>query len=344
MFDSPWKVRRLPAIYGALGFPSLRARSHLPESRPVRILGMAYFLGIDGGGTKTRSIVGDEDSELGAGSSGSSKVQRVGVASARGSLSAAIHQACLQAGISPREIARTSAGVTGAGRPEIAAVIRELISSVAGGEIEISTDVDIAFEDAFGSDPGILVIAGTGAIALGRNSRGQTARAGGLGFPVSDEGSGYWIGVEAVRLVLHARDRGENPALLNLLMAGLGAKDFDDFIVRANHSPSPDFSTLSPIVLSSANGGDSLAREVLDRAGGELGRMAAVVATRLFQNGACPVATHGGVLASSEIVRSRFEGELRSQVPGAVLLERAVDPARGALGRARRAFQAAGAQ
>jgi N-acetylglucosamine kinase-like BadF-type ATPase len=234
--------------------------------------------------------------------------------------------------------------VTGAARPEIAAVIKELISSVAGGEIEIATDVEIALEDAFGSDPGILVIAGTGAIAFGRNSDGVTARAGGLGFPVSDEGSGYWMGVEAVRLALHARDRGENPALLNALMAGLGAKDFDDFIVRVNATPPPDFATLSPIVLSCANSGDELARDVLDRAGRELGRLAAVVATRLFGDGACSVATHGGVLSSSEMVRSRFERELELRVPNAVLVERAIDPARGALERARRAFQARGAQ
>jgi len=305
---------------------------------------MPFFLGIDGGGTKTRSIVGDEQSQLGAGRAASSKVQRVGEACARDSLSASIHQACLEAGISPREVARTCAGVTGAGRPEIRAVMRELIASVAGGEIEIATDVEIALEDAFGSDPGILVIAGTGAVAFGRNSSGATARAGGLGFPVSDEGSGYWIGVEAVRLALHARDRGDHPALLNALMAGLGAKDFDDFIVRANETPSPDFATLSPIVLSSANGGDRLAREVLDRAGSELGRMAAVVAARLFGDGACPVATHGGVLSSSELVRSRFARELESQVPNAVLLERAIDPARGALERARRSFQAATAR
>jgi N-acetylglucosamine kinase-like BadF-type ATPase len=265
----------------------------------------------------------------------------VGEACARDSLSAAIHQACLQAGISPREIARTCAGVTGAARPEIAAVMRGLISGVAGGKIEIATDVEIGFEDAFGSDPGILVIAGTGAIAFGRNLSGVTARAGGLGFPISDEGSGYWIGVEAVRMALHARDRGENPALLNALMAGLGAKDFDDFIVRANATPSPDFATLSPIVLSSAEGGGELAREVLDRAGRELGRIASVVAMRLFGDGACSVATHGGVLSSSEIVRRRFRRELESQVPNAVLLERAIDPARGALERARRAFQRA---
>jgi len=305
---------------------------------------MSFFLGIDGGGTKTRSMVGNEDSQLGTGSARSSKVQRVGEAYARDSLSAAIDQACLQAGISPREIARTCAGVTGAGRPEIQAIMKELISSVAGGKIEIVTDVEIAFEDAFGGDPGVLAIAGTGAIALGRNSSGVTARAGGLGFPISDEGSGYWIGVEAVRLALHARDRGESPVLLDALMAGLGANDFDDFIVRANATPSPDYATLFPIVLSTAHAGDGLAREVLDRAGSELATMAAVVVRRLFGGGSCSVVTHGGVLSSSEIVRSRLERELKSQVPNAVLCERAIDPARGALERARRAFPAACAQ
>ena len=72
----------------------------------IRILLMPFFLGIDGGGTKTRCVVGDEKSELGAGSSSSSKVQRVGEACARDALAGAVNEACVQAGISPRQIVR----------------------------------------------------------------------------------------------------------------------------------------------------------------------------------------------------------------------------------------------
>jgi glucosamine kinase len=303
---------------------------------------MPFFLGIDGGGTKTRCIIGDEKSELGRGSSSSCKVQKVGEACARDSLSAAIHEACVRAGISPRQIARTCAGVTGAGRPEIARVMQELLASVIGGEIEIVGDVEIAFDDAFGGEPGVIVIAGTGAIAYGRNAHGETARAGGWGYLISDEGSGSWVGLEAVRAALHAKDRGENPALLSDLAEALAAASFDDFIVKLNANSLPDLSTLFPAVLSAAESGNELASDVLDRAGCELAKMAGIVGGRLFEDGAYSVATHGGVISSSEIVRRAFERQLRAQLPKANWLQRAIDSARGALERARKSLNAAG--
>jgi glucosamine kinase len=304
---------------------------------------MPFFLGIDGGGTKTRCILGDENSELGRGSSSTCKIQRVGEACARDSLSAAVHEACVQAGISPRKIARTCAGVSGAGRPEIAALMRELVASVVGGEIEIVGDIEIAFEDAFGQEPGVLVNAGTGAFAYGRNSEAKIARAGGWGYLVSDEGSGWWVGLEAARLALRAKDRGENPGLLGELADALGAENFDNFIVTLNANPSPDFSKLFPVVLSAAECADALARGVLDRGGRELARMAEAVVRRLFGDGSCSVARHGGVFSNSEIVRSAFAEELKLRCPNAELVTRNIDAARGALERARRAFKVANA-
>ena len=302
---------------------------------------MPFFLGIDGGGTKTRCVVGDEKSQLGAGSSSSSKVQRVGEACARDALAAAVHEACVQAGISPRQIARTCAGITGSARPEIAGVMRNLIASIVGGEVEIVGDVEIAFEDAFGVGPGVVVIAGTGSIAYGRNSKGETARAGGWGYAVSDEGSGHWIGVEAVREALRTHDLGQHSGLLNGLMAAIAALDFDDFIVRLNGSPAVDFAPLFPIVLAASDNGDAMATEVLTRAGRELVEMAGIVIERLFGEQSFSFATHGGVLASSTIVRRNFAQELKSRYPRAGLLDREIDPARGALERARREFKTA---
>jgi len=305
---------------------------------------MPFFLGIDGGGTKTRCIVGDEKSQLSAGSSSSSKVQRVGEACARDALAAAVHEACVQAGISPRQIARTCAGITGSARPEIAGVMRDLMTSIVGGQVEIVGDVEIAFEDAFGSGPGVIVIAGTGSIAYGRNSKGETARAGGWGYAISDQGSGHWIGAEAVRQALRERDRGQPSALLDDLMAGFGARDFEDFIVRLNGSPSVDFAPLFPIVLATSDNGDPIATEILTHAGQELAGLVGLVIDRLFGEQSLSVATHGGVLASSTIVRKYFAQELKSRSSRAECLDREVDPARGALERARREFKPASAQ
>jgi glucosamine kinase len=305
---------------------------------------MPFFLGIDGGGTKTRCVVGDENSELGAGTSSSSKVQRVGEACARDALAGAVNEACVQAGISPRQIIRTCAGITGAARPEIAGIMRDLMTSIVGGHVEIVGDIEIAFEDAFGSGSGVMLIAGTGSIAFGRNEKGESARAGGWGYPISDEGSGQWIGAEAVREALRARDRGHPCGLLNDLIAKLDASSFEDFIVRLNANPSLDFATLFPTVLAASNGGDGAAREILTRAGRELAAMAGTVIERLFGNTSTSVATHGGVLATSPIVRESFAKELSARHPRVELLNREVDPARGALERARREFKVASAR
>lgn len=287
-------------------------------------------------------MLGDENSVLGVGSSTSCKVQRVGEACAHDALAAAIHGTCVQVGVSPRQIARTCAGITGAGRPEIAKTMWNLLAKIVGGEIEIVGDVEIAFEDAFGRGPGVLVMAGTGSIVYGRSSAGETARAGGWGHAISDEGSGHWIGVEAVRAALRTRDRGENPDLLQMLMDAMGARDADDFIVRVNANPAPDFGALFPTVLSAASQ-NSLAAWVLDRAGSELANLSGAVIPRLFTTAHdIPVATHGGVLTSGERVRNSFCKHLESLYPAVVYRSKTLDPARAALELARRGFAAVG--
>ena len=303
---------------------------------------MPFFLGIDGGGSKTRCLVGDEGRLLAAGNSSSCKVQRVGEACARDSLAAAIHEACVGAGTSPRQIARTCAGVTGAARPEIAGIMRGLISSIVGGEVEVVGDVEIGFEDAFGPGPGVIVIAGTGSIAYGRNAQGEIARAGGWGHAISDEGSGHWIGVAAISAAMRASDRGENPTLLKELMPALGATTTEELIVRVNANPPPDFASLFPVILSAAqapDAGDSIAHQVLEQAGRELAELAETVVRRLFtESDQVHVATHGGVFANSMQVKNSFVDNLRSQCPRATYNSKTIDPALGALECARRGF------
>jgi len=223
--------------------------------------------------------------------------------------------------------------------------MRELISSIVAGEVEVVGDVEVAFEDAFGDGPGVLVIAGTGSIAYGRNGEAETSRAGGWGHAISDEGSGYWIGAEAIRAALRARDRGDDSGLLRELMAELGAADVDEFIVKVNANPAPDFAALVPAVLAAGDHGDGLATKVLEQAGFELAGVTGIVIQRLFANSEeVPVATHGGVLGSCAQVRKSLISELRRSKPQVVFPSQTINPARGALSRARRGFAAAAAR
>jgi N-acetylglucosamine kinase-like BadF-type ATPase len=126
-------------------------------------------------------------------------------------------------------------------------------------------------------------------------------------------------------------------------MGKLAAETFEDFIVRLNANPPVDFAMLFPVVLAASDGGDSVAASVLQRAGCELAAMGGIVIERLFYEQQVSVVTHGGVLASSALVRHSLQQELKSRYPEAALLDREVDPARGALARARLVFETAGA-
>jgi N-acetylglucosamine kinase-like BadF-type ATPase len=300
---------------------------------------VTFFLGIDGGGTKTRCLLGDENSVLASGTASGCSVLRVGEACARDSLAGAIHEACVRGGVSPRQVTRTCAGIAGAGDDGIASVLQRLLIEIVGGAIEVIGDMEVALESAFGGGPGIVVIAGTGSIVFGRNERGETSRAGGWGRILCDEGSAHWIVIRAIHHSLHALDRGCDSPLLNDLLTFLDLRTPTDLVVYAGGSPTPEFAPALPVVLAAAERGDDMACAVLRSAGVELAGQACIIAQRLFQDAPeVPITTHGGVFAGSATVRSAFAESVLENCPRARVLDVVVDPAMGALQRARRDF------
>ncbi|MFZ1917502.1 MAG: BadF/BadG/BcrA/BcrD ATPase family protein [Terriglobales bacterium] len=311
---------------------------------------MAYYLGIDGGGTKTRCVLGGENSVLARAVCGGSNVVRLGEARAREALHAAIRQVCAAAKIAPHEICAVCIGASGAGRQEITdkirAIVAELEPRLSRQRIQVVGDTVIALEAAFGSGPGVIVIAGTGSIALGRDAGGRTARAGGWGFAVSDEGSGQWIGRRAVSAVLRARDQQhETATAASILAAGIletwKLADFEAMVVFANSTPPPEFPRLFPVVLRAAEEGDSVARDLLARAGTELAALGATVLRRIAPTPPyVPVAMTGSVFRQSAEVRRVFYNQLKNSFPGIELRDDLIDPVMGALALARAAGRA----
>ena len=296
---------------------------------------MTFFLGIDGGGTQTTCVIGDETAVLGTGVAGGSNVVRVGEQAAGEAMTAAIRRACAASKVDPSHIVRACIGAAGAGRPEIQQTLRRIVSSLLPGEIEVIGDTVTSLEAAFGEGKGVIVIAGTGSIAYGRNARGETARAGGWGFAISDEGSGHWIGRTAFSAALRARDEGATPGLLADARNIFGAASDEDLIVKANSSP--DFAALVPAVLAAADANDVVANRVLSLAGNELASLVKALASRLFSTGEqVPVAMVGGVFRNSALVRQVFYNSVRSTCPSAELKQEIVEPVQGALARARR--------
>lgn len=300
-----------------------------------------YFLGIDGGGTKTTCTVGDETRVLATATAGPSNIVRIGESQTRESLQMSVRQACAAAGISPEQVTRTCVGGSGAARPELAEIVRGILAEIISTPIDVVGDMQIALEAAFDAGPGVIVIAGTGSIAYGRDRHGKTIRAGGWGFAIGDEGSAHWIGRAAVSAVLRTSDlQGEagisaSPSLAEDLCRKWGVTSLLDLARAANSIPPPDFASLFPAVAAS---NDELARQVLRQAGRELAQVAGIVIRRLFaEETVVPVAMTGGVFGHSELVRQVFYNELRKLESRAQVNPKVVDPVEGALRTARRA-------
>jgi N-acetylglucosamine kinase-like BadF-type ATPase len=319
---------------------------------------VAYYLGIDGGGSKTRCAVGDESSLLATVTAGPSNITRVGEVRARESLHEAVRKACVAASIDPRQLRCACIGVAGAAREEIASAVRKVVAELIPGEIEVVGDMQIALEAAFGKGSGVIVIAGTGSIAYGRDANGKTARAGGWGFAISDEGSAHWIGRAAVASLLRAADQAasdqtksvhgrdariepEASPLFNQLKAAWNLDSLEQLARTANANP--DFAALFPAVLSAAGAGDAVAQHVLAQAGAELAQLARIVLRRLFPeqlssaSSVVPLAMAGGVFRHAPKVRELFYNEVRSVYSNVILNSDVLEPVHGALQRARRA-------
>jgi N-acetylglucosamine kinase-like BadF-type ATPase len=308
---------------------------------------VAYYLGIDGGGSKTTCAVGDETSLLTSVNTGPSNITRVGETRARESLHHAIREACAAAEIALGQIQRACIGVAGAGREEVAAAVRKIVAEVIPGEIQVVGDTVTSLQAAFSAGPGVIVIAGTGSIAYGRNSRGQTARAGGWGFAVSDEGSAHWIGCTLIHDLMRAIDQRPDGAndvqgmsnafpLLREIQAAWNLHSPEEFVRAANSHP--DFAALFPLIV--AADADEITSTVLSRAGNELAQLAAIVTRRLFANeisdeALVHVAMIGGVFRHSQIVRESFHRELQKLDPRIEVKPEIVEPVLGALQMAR---------
>ncbi len=305
-----------------------------------------YYLGVDGGGTKTTCAVGDDSHLIATATAGPSNIVRVGEAQARESLQQSVRQACAAAGITPAQVSHTCVGGAGAARPELAETVRRSLAEILPTPIDVVGDMHIALEAAFDTGPGVIVNSGTGSFAYGRDQQGTAVRAGGWGFAIGDEGSAHWIGRAAVSAVLRASDPRDGSSasdslressLSAALLKTWGVTSLIDLARAANSIPPPDFAALFPPVAASQ---DELATQVLTSAGRELANVAAVVIRHLFAKGhaaSVPVAMTGGVFRHAALVRQVFYNELLRLDPRAEVNPQVVEPVEGALRMARRA-------
>src|SRR6202050_2996787 len=211
-----------------------------------------FFLGVDGGQSSTTAVIGDETGRIvGVGRGGPSN--HVGAAEGRakfvGAIQSSVQAACGQGGLDARSIRFTSAYLGLSGDPEDKeSILREILGS---DRTLVTDDAQIALAGATAGEPGVVVIAGTGSIALGRNASGRTARAGGWGYLFGDEGGGFWIARQALRAALRWEEGWGVPSSLRArLLDSTGKRNINDLLHRCytTEFPRPRVASLSILV------------------------------------------------------------------------------------------------
>lgn len=301
----------------------------------------SLLVGVDGGGTKTRAILANERGERVAESVGDGSAVRPGQAERSAGVIAGVVREVLESSGSPEARPRVlCVGVAGVGRESERQALHEALESQALAEdVVVHSDFMIALEDAFGEGPGVLLIAGTGSSAFGRGPAGATARCGGWGPVIGDEGGGAWIGRRALSVVAAASDgREPDTALTGAVLTATESTEASDLIRWAAGADAGKLATLAPVVMSVADAGDLRANAIVSMAVEELALHVRALARQLFsdERASVPVALTGGLLAKGASLRKRLEHRLRTAVPGAQVHAAEVDAARGAVRVAQR--------
>jgi N-acetylglucosamine kinase-like BadF-type ATPase len=227
-------------------------------------------------------------------------------------------------------------GMAGVDRPGDADVVLGILRRLCrGSRVLVVNDALVALEAGAPGEAGVVLIAGTGSIAYGRDAQGGAARAGGWGHVLGDEGSGFWLGRQAIGAVLRALDRRGAPTMMAApIMAHFGVSRAQDLVhpVYEGGMKPRAIAAIAPIVGEAAAAGDAVAARIVEIGAAELAGSAVSVAARLgLQARPFPLPLAGGIFRSVPQVRGLVMARLHEQMPlaRAALLE--VEPACGAV-------------
>jgi len=295
------------------------------------------FVGVDAGGTKTHALVADETGEvLGIGRAGTGNWEGVGLDGALAALRQAVGEALTAARTSPQEVTAAGYGLAGLDWPSDEARLRPLVDELGlSGPSVLVNDTFVALRAGAREPWGVVIVAGTGTTVAGRNRRGEMARTPGLGYPFDDWGSAPDLAQAALHAVARAyTGRGPATALSNRLVRLVGAADVVDLlegVSRWRYNLFPLVADVVQALMEEADGGDGAAREIVLRAGRELGGGAVVVIRRLgMEDEEFDLVLAGGLFRSANaLLLDALRGTVQAVAPGARLVRLEVPPVVG---------------
>ena len=294
------------------------------------------FLGVDGGGTKTHITLMKQSGEISCeGFAGPSNPLRVGVETAVGNIIKAVNEACDAGAVSRGDVAAATLGLAGVRRADLRQRVRErFMKSLGVTNTVVITDAEIALYATTRGKPGLVVIAGTGSICLGKNAKGELAISRGWGPLAGDEGGGVGIAQTALHSVAKASDgRGTATSLSDRAAEYFRASGPENLIV-AIYSPQVDNSRIAgfaKFVVDAAKDGDAVATGILRDAGYELGLAACAVIKKLgLAKTKVPIGCVGSVFNAGKLLTGHMIETIRKVAPNAFLTEPEMEPAHAA--------------
>jgi N-acetylglucosamine kinase len=291
---------------------------------------MRHVVGIDAGGTKTVGLLADETGAIVAEARGiGANLQTDGELQVE-----KVFDEIMESLSRHHPVSAVCLGIAGVDRPDDEIVIRNILRRLGHRETaRVVNDGAIALVAGAPGRVGVVVLAGTGSICYGADRSGRTARAGGYGFLLADEGSGYWLGHQSLRAAVRATDgRGPDTLLQKLLFEALGVGSVAELIPRVYEKglPKPRIAALASFVQVAHDRGDEVASSLIDTAGRELGLAARSVARQLqLGDEPYPVVLAGGVFKGCPSIFDSLTRQLDLPAARPALLT--VEPARGAV-------------
>jgi glucosamine kinase len=271
------------------------------------------LIGADVGGTKTAVAV-SRDGKIVGRADGPGAAVRPGRALASSStIAEVVRQALSSAGLLIGDVLLV--GAAGVGRePERDELRKALRGENVASSVVVTTDIEIALAAAFADGPGIVVSAGTGSVAVGRDRTGKRHRIGGYGWQMGDEGSGYAIGRASLGAVSRAVDgRSPKTALSDRLLRATRSDDYDELVRWAAGASPAEVAALAPHVLAVAAAGDTLAQGIADYAARELSQLAICLVPKMDITPPIPVAVTGGLLGTDQPLRKTLLAKLAEE-------------------------------
>ncbi|TFE23186.1 N-acetylglucosamine kinase [Cohnella luojiensis] len=296
---------------------------------------MKYYLGVDGGGSKTYTLIVDEQGKIvGKGSSGNGNHQ-VGYDEARRNIRKSVEMALEHARLKRENIEFAYFGLAGADREADYKILRPMIAELGFPRHEINCDTMIALRAGTNRPYGVVLICGTGTNSAGVNREGRFYQCGGFSYQFGDFGGGGSLCVEAFRAVIRAWDGRERPTLLTQLVLdelryASVQEMFDDYL---DHNEVPPLK-LTKLLFQAANQGDAVSREILRNQGVELGKSAKAVIKHLDMGSECfDVVLAGSVVTRGEgdFVHAYIEHAVKEAAPRATIVKLKVEPVVGAV-------------